>query len=285
MNTQNEQEYKIGVIGINGRMGQMLAKSLANAQDASGEECGVLFVGGSSRSIGAKDEKCSNDERDSVGVKDSDGAAWNVMSVEDLFELADCVIDFTSPDSLEKALHLSKMNNCALVIGTTGLSAQQEQMIDDAAQSTCIVYAANMSVGVNVLLSVVEQVSAILGDEFDIEILERHHKHKVDSPSGTALALGKAAAKGRNVSFDGKAVQNMGDRSGARCDGDIGFAVMRGGNIVGEHEVTFLGENERIEINHIASDRMLFADGAVRAALWLKGKENGLYSMRDVLGL
>ncbi|HPF78794.1 MAG TPA: 4-hydroxy-tetrahydrodipicolinate reductase, partial [Alphaproteobacteria bacterium] len=174
---------------------------------------------------------------------------------------------------------LAAHSGTALVIGTTGLSEKQEQQVAEAATKTAIVYAANMSVGVNMLMALVEQAAKRLGNDWDIEIFETHHNQKIDSPSGTALALGKAARKGRG---GGNFVT---DRNGKRNEGDIGYAVQRGGDVVGEHDVTFFSQGERIVLGHKATDRRLFAQGAMRAARWVNDKAPGLYSMKDVLDL
>ena len=174
----------------------------------------------------------------------------------------------------------------ALVIGTTGLSEAQEKQIAQAAKSTPILYCANTSVGVNLLLKLVEQAARALGPEWDIEIVETHHNQKIDAPSGTALALGHAAAKGRDVALDDVMVSGRDGITGERQAGDIGFAVMRGGNVAGEHSVMFFGDDERIEITHIANQRAIFARGALTAARFIASvKAPGLYSMNDVLGL
>jgi 4-hydroxy-tetrahydrodipicolinate reductase len=172
-----------------------------------------------------------------------------------------------------------------LVIGTTGLDAAQQNTIETAATFTPIVQAANYSVGVNVLQGLVEQAARILPQAYDIEILEMHHHHKIDAPSGTALALGEAAAKGRNVNLADVADKVRDGIIGPRKQGDIGFATLRGGDVVGDHTVMFAGPGERIEITHKASSREIFANGAVRAAQWAIEQKPGLYSMKDVLGL
>ena len=259
------KNYKVGVVGVNGRMGQVLCQKL----QAKHDEGQLEFLGGSSRQ-----------NSDAVSVLNVP-----VMDVEELFEACDCVIDFTKPEALGSHLKYAQKFHTSLVFGTTGLSKAQEMDIKDAADIVPIVYAANMSIGVNLMLAVVEKVAAALDEDFDIEIFEAHHRHKIDSPSGTALAIGKAAAKGRNVSFEDVSMSNMGNREGARKKGDIGFAVVRGGDVIGEHTAGFYGENERFEITHKASDRALFAAGAIKAAQWLKGKSAGLYSMRDVLDI
>ena len=171
------------------------------------------------------------------------------------------------------------------MIGTTGIDAQGDARIKAASRHARIVKSGNMSLGVNLLAALVKKVAATLGDEFDIEILEMHHKHKIDAPSGTALLLGKAAADGRSVDFSRHSVRARDGHTGARPQGAIGFAALRGGSIVGEHQVIFAGPAERIELAHKAESRDIFARGAIRAALWARDKKEGLYSMADVLGL
>jgi 4-hydroxy-tetrahydrodipicolinate reductase len=171
------------------------------------------------------------------------------------------------------------------VIGTTGLSAADEEKIEAAARKAVIVKSGNMSLGVNLLAALTNRVAKTLGDEYDIEILEMHHNKKVDAPSGTALLLGRAAAEGRGTYLDKRKVMARDGHTGARKTGDIGFAALRGGTVVGEHSVIFAGPAERIELVHRAEDRMIFARGALAAARWAKGQKPGLYSMADVLGL
>ncbi|MCB9990996.1 MAG: 4-hydroxy-tetrahydrodipicolinate reductase [Rhodospirillales bacterium] len=250
---------KIGVLGCTGRVGALIVQEI-QARHFGPE---ISLAGGT--------------------VKPGYPADVDFFTTEDpatLFEMADVLIDFTTPDATAKHIWLAAKHHKPLVIGTTGLNDSQEQEIADAAKEAPIVYAANMSVGVNLLLALVEQAAARLGTEWDIEIAETHHKHKIDAPSGTALALGKAAASGRKTTLD-----PVTDRTGERQSGDIGFAVQRGGDVVGEHTVTFYAEGERLELGHKASNRSLFAKGAIRAALWVKDQSPGLYAMRDVLGL
>lgn len=239
---------KIGILGIQGRMGQMIAQAIDS--------------GAHKASIGA--------EMGRDGNKEAAFAACDVM------------IDFTTPEAAVAHAKIAAQMGKPLVTGTTGLSVEQQVALGKSARTAPILHAANMSLGVNLLLSLVERAAEKLGAEFDIEIFEAHHRNKIDAPSGTALALGTAAAKGRGVALDD--VQAI-DRQGKRKPGDIGFSVFRGGDVVGEHTVTFAGAGERIELAHKATDRMIFAHGAVKAALWLKDKPPGLYSMRDVLGL
>lgn len=211
-----------------------------------------------------------------------------VKLVDDLSQLPDhidVVIDFTTPEATMNHLATCVERNFALVIGTTGLNDEQKVQVTQAAQSIPVVFAPNMSVGVNVLTSLVEQAARILGDDYDVEIVEMHHRHKVDAPSGTALALGEAAAKGLDRNLKDCAIYGREGAEGPRDTQTIGFATLRGGDVVGEHSVIYAGDGERVEITHKASNRATFAQGAVRAARWLKGKSAGHYGMRDVLGL
>ena len=187
------------------------------------------------------------------------------------------------PDGAHAAL--SGETGVALIVGTTGVEAQHMEALGRAAAKAAVVQAANMSVGVNLLLGLTEQVASALGDDYDIEIAEMHHRYKVDAPSGTALALGAAAAKGRGVNLEDVSDRGRDGEAGPRIAGDIGFSVLRGGDVAGDHTVIFAGPGERVELTHKAGSREIFARGAIRAALWTEGRAPGLYSMRDVLGL
>lgn len=193
-------------------------------------------------------------------------------------------IDFTLPSATEANLRSAIESGSALVIGTTGLEAQQIKAMERAAHDIPIVYGRNMSVGVNVFIELVGRAARALGDGYDVEILEAHHRHKVDAPSGTALALGESIAAARGRKLDDLAVYARQGRTGPRVPGSIGFSVIRGGSIVGEHSVRFIGGAEEVAFVHEASDRKTFAQGAVRAARWAAGQAPGLYSMADVLG-
>ena len=200
-----------------------------------------------------------------------------------LFQNSDVLIDFTAPEAT--IFHANKCfdNNMAIVIGTTGLSKSQEKELSNLSKKIPIVYSANFSIGVTLLSSLVSDSTKILGTEWDIEILEMHHKHKVDAPSGTALLLGKAAAKARDQELsDVKSVSRDGI-VGKRKEDEIGFAVLRGGDVVGEHSVIFSNQGERVELVHKATDRSIFASGALRASYWAARAEPGLYSLSDVL--
>ena len=198
---------------------------------------------------------------------------------------ADGIIDFTAPSATISYAALAAKAGIVHVIGTTGLSSADEDKIRAAAKSAVIVKSGNMSLGVNLLGALVRRVAKTLDDEFDIEIVEMHHNKKVDAPSGTALMLGHAAAEGRGIDLEKRSVRSRDGHTGARKPGDIGFVSLRGGSVVGEHSVIFAGPAERIELVHKAEDRMIFARGALKAAVWARTQKPGLYSMTNVLGL
>jgi 4-hydroxy-tetrahydrodipicolinate reductase len=218
---------------------------------------------------------------------DRPGAAGEgLVSQEDALAAADVIVDFTTPDaSVALAQACAAHGRPALVVGSTGLDDAQRAAIDLASAKVAIVRAANFSLAVNMLLGLVEQAARQLGpDAYDIEVFEAHHKRKVDAPSGTALMLGQAAADGRGVALSQVARHARDGITGARPTGEIGFSVMRGGGIIGEHSVAFVAEDEILTLSHSARDRTLFARGAVAAARWVAGRPAGLYDMRDVLG-
>lgn len=264
---------RIGVAGAAGRMGQALVRAIAERSDcvvAGGLEItGNPAVGrdvGEAAGLGALNARIGDDAKA-------------------LFGAADAVLEFSMPAATLAHLPLAAERGVVYVIGTTGFAPAQIAEIEAAARKTAIVFAPNMSVGINLLMALTEKVASILGNDWDIEVLEMHHNRKVDAPSGTALGLGEAAAKGRNVVLKDVAQRVRDGHTGARRPGDIGFATLRGGNVVGDHSVIFASENERIELTHRAAGREIYARGAVRAALWARGKKPGLYTMRDVLGL
>lgn len=203
----------------------------------------------------------------------------------ELFTRSEGVIDFTSPDATVAHAGLAAQARIVHVIGTTGFAPHDEDAILAASRHAVIVKSGNMSLGVNVLAALVKKASEVLSPDYDIEIVEMHHRMKVDAPSGTALMLGKAAADGRHIGLEDHAVRVRDGHTGVRRRGDIGFATLRGGDVIGDHSVVFAGPSERVELTHRAGDRHLFARGAVSAALWGFGKPPGLYSMQDVLGL
>jgi 4-hydroxy-tetrahydrodipicolinate reductase len=202
-----------------------------------------------------------------------------------VFAHADGVLDFTRPAASVTFAGYAAQARIVHVIGTTGCGPQDDAAIAAAARHATIVKSGNMSLGVNLLSVLVEQAAKALDEDFDIEILEMHHRHKVDAPSGTALLLGEAAAKGRDVDLGDHSVRTRDGHTGARAEGTIGFATLRGGSVVGEHSVILAGAGERIVLSHQAQDRAIFARGAIKAALWAREKKPGLYSMLDVLGL
>jgi 4-hydroxy-tetrahydrodipicolinate reductase len=197
----------------------------------------------------------------------------------------DVLIDFSTPAALPANLAAAKAAGVPIVIGTTGLAAGEQSAIDEAARSIPVLQAANMSLGVNLLAHLVREAAARLGADWDIEIVEMHHRHKVDAPSGTALLLGEAAAHGRGVDLDTVADRGRDGVGAPREPGHIGFASLRGGSVAGDHQAIFASEGERLELGHRAESREIFARGAVEAALWLGGKPAGRYTMKDVLGL
>ncbi len=197
----------------------------------------------------------------------------------------DGIIDFTVPAATLALVKETSAQRKIHIIGTTGIDSAGDDIIASAAKAATIVKSGNYSLGVNLLAALVKRAAKTLGEDFDIEILEMHHRMKVDAPSGTALLLGKAAAEGRETSLKEKSVRVRDGHTGARKSGDIGFASLRGGTVVGDHTVLFAGSGERLELRHVAESRELFARGAVKAAVWAKGKKPGLYSMMDVLGL
>lgn len=264
---------RIAIIGCAGHMGRMLLRTVIEDPDCR-------LVGGSVEP-GAPEE---GSDLGSLAGLESQG----VMASSDtapVFAQADAVIEFTAPSATVEHVALAAQARCAHVIGTTGLDAEQEAALDRAARHTAIVYAPNMSVGVTLLMALTRQLAATLGEDWDIEVLEMHHRRKVDAPSGTALGLGQAAAEGRKVDLDDVRQSTRDGHTGPRQPGAIGFATLRGGTVVGEHSVIFASEEERITLGHIATDRAIFARGAVRAAKWAAQQKPGRYSMNDVLNI
>jgi 4-hydroxy-tetrahydrodipicolinate reductase len=266
-------EMRLVIAGAGGRMGRTLVKAAAATE-------GVAVVG-------ALEGPASPVLGEDAGVLAGLPASGVKVTSEaaPVLARADAVVDFTVPAATVALVKLAAAAGCAHVIGTTGLEAEHEAEIRAAAQRIPIVKSGNMSVGVNLLLGLVKRVAATLDAGFDVEVLEMHHNRKVDAPSGTALMLGEAAAQGRGIDLAAHSARGRDGITGARRAGDIGFASLRGGTVVGEHRVVFAGPAERLELVHIAEDRMLFAHGALRAALWTLGRPPGLYTMNDVLGL
>lgn len=256
---------KIAIAGAAGRMGQMLIREVGRTAGAS---LAALFENAGSNALGqeAGGQKIIADAAAAIGA-------------------ADCVIDFTVPEATVAHAKIAADKGSAMVIGTTGLNPEQTAAIHACAQKTPILWAANMSMGINILQALVEKTASLLDPSYDIEIVEMHHRHKIDAPSGTALALGRSAAAGRKVRLEEVWRKSRDGHTGARPAGEIGFATLRGGEEVGVHTVMFAAAGERLELSHRAFSRETYASGAVRAALWLEGKKAGLYGMKDVLGL
>lgn len=260
-------------MGAAGRMGQALTQAVMRSSAC--ELAGGTETAGSPR-LGQDVAAIAGQEP--IGVPVTEDVLELVASV-------DGILDFTVPTASVEFAGLAAQARIVHVIGTTGFSAEQEEKLSAAARHATIIKAGNMSLGVNLLTALTQKVASVLGENFDIEIVEMHHRHKVDAPSGTALMLGQAAAVGRQVDLDEKSVRTRDGHTGPRDAGDIGFATLRGGSVVGDHRVIFAGDGERIELVHKAEDRQIFANGAVTAAQWGKGKGPGIYSMMDVLGL
>jgi len=256
---------KIAIAGAAGRMGQMLIREIARTEGcslaAALEHAGSNALGSETGGV-----KIVSDPAQAIGA-------------------ADVIIDFTVPAATVTHAQVCAAKGVSMVIGTTGLDPEQSKAIHEAARKVPILWAANMSLGVNILLALVEKTASMLDPAYDIEVLEMHHRHKIDAPSGTALALGKAAAAGRQVKLEDVWRKSRDGHTGARPAGEIGFATLRGGEEVGVHTVMFAASGERLELSHRSFSRETYASGAVRAALWLGGKKPGLYGMKDVLGL
>ncbi|RIA47298.1 4-hydroxy-tetrahydrodipicolinate reductase [Dichotomicrobium thermohalophilum] len=266
-------EMRLAVMGAAGRMGRALIRAVHESPQST-------LVGGTEA---AGSEAIGKDLGELAGV-----GALGIHVTDDpleLFTRCEGILDFTSPNATAEYAGLAAQGRIVHVIGTTGFGESDEQRIASASRHATIVKAGNMSLGVNLLTALTEKVAAALDQDYDIEIVEMHHRYKVDAPSGTALMLGEAAASGRQVALSEHAVKAREGHTGPRQSGDIGFATLRGGDVVGEHTVVFAGQGERVELTHRATDRQIFARGAVKAALWARGKPPGIYSMRDVLGL
>jgi 4-hydroxy-tetrahydrodipicolinate reductase len=266
-------DMRLIVAGAGGRMGRTLIHAIA-ATD------GVILAGAVEA---ASSVVIGRDAGELAGL--GPNGIMVATEVAPLLAHADGLVDFTVPAATVAFAEHTARTGCVHVIGTTGLAGESEALIAEAAKRAVIVKSGNMSMGVNLLAALVKRVAQTLDQDFDVEILEMHHNRKIDAPSGTALMLGRAAAQGRGVDLEQRSVRGRNGMTGVRCPGDIGFASLRGGSVVGEHTVVFAGPAERIELTHRAEDRMIFARGALRAALWARGRKPGLYSMTDVLGL
>lgn len=266
-------DMRVVIAGAGGRMGRTLVKAVAETKG--------LVVAGALEPTGSP--LIGQDSGELAGL----GRSGVVLTADAdaAFANADGVIDFTIPAASVALAQAAAKAGKVHVIGTTGFSAADEDAIRTASARAVIVKSGNMSLGVNLLAALVKRVAKTLDEDFDIEVFEMHHNRKIDAPSGTALLLGQAAADGRGIDLKSHSAAAREGHTGARKAGDIGFASLRGGSVVGEHNVIFAGPAERIELAHRAEDRMIFARGALKAALWARGQKPGLYSMADVLGL
>ncbi len=266
-------KIRVAIVGASGRMGQCLVKaaSMSENVDLTAVVCraGSAAVGKDAGEIALIGQ---------LGIKITD----NLAKVVDNF---DVVIDFTRPDTSIEYIEICRESGKSIVIGTTGYTESQKQIIADAARQIPVVLAPNMSVGVNLSLKLLEMTAKVMGDYTDIEVIEAHHRHKIDAPSGTALRMGEVVAKTLGRDLKDCAIYGREGSTGERDRKIIGFSTIRAGDIVGEHTVMFADEGERVEITHKATSRMTFANGAVRAAIWLNNKADGLYDMQDVLNL
>lgn len=264
---------KLAVMGATGRMGRALLNEIISRDD-------LTLAGG----IEPQGHSALGEDLGTLAGLEPIGVTLTHDALE-VIARVDGILDFTSPEASVEFAGLAAQARIVHVLGTTGLNDDDQAKLKAAARHAVIIQSGNMSLGVNLLSALTEQVARALDVDWDIEITEMHHRHKVDAPSGTALLLGEAAAKGREISLGDKSDRGRDGQTGAREEGDIGFVALRGGSVVGEHSVIFAGEGERIELKHIAEDRRIFVRGALTAAVWGEGKRPGLYSMTDVLGL
>lgn len=269
----HDAQVRVAIAGAGGRMGRQLIQATLQMD---GVTLGAALEREGSSLLGADAGELAGAGKSGVTVQSS------LEAVKDDF---DVFIDFTRPEGTLTHLVFCRQHGKGMVIGTTGFDDTGKQAIQDAANEIAIVFAANFSVGVNVMLKLLEKAAKVMGDYTDIEIIEAHHRYKVDAPSGTALAMGEAIAQAMDKDLKDCAVYTRQGHTGERVPGTIGFATVRAGDIVGEHTAMFADIGERVEITHKASSRMTFANGAVRSAIWLKGKKDGLFDMRDVLDL
>jgi len=266
---------EIGILGADGRMGEAVIRAIA---EANGVQLGAALTAPGSPGLGKDAGLLSGLEPNGIKLTDNMKAGLNACDV---------LIDFSAPKAAIKAADILSSENCrcrAMVSGTTGFTEAENESFDNMSGAFALLRAGNFSPGVTALSVLVELATEKLGADWDIEILEMHHRHKVDAPSGTALLLGEAAAKGRGIKLKDNQVLSREGQTGARNEGDIGFAVLRGGGVIGRHDVKLATEREMITLSHDAFDRSVFARGAVSAAVWLAQQKKGLYSMRDVLG-
>lgn len=268
---------QIGVLGGKGRMGQLICAEIARHPD-------MILTG---LALSSQDQTSREDLAILLNLPSQElgHLARNPSETQHLMTLCDVAIDFTTPGALAQNLAMAEKSETPMVIGTTGITQSDLENMTSSAKSLPILYSANMSLGIALLSKLVRQTAATLGEDFDIEILDFHHRHKKDAPSGTSLTLGKAAAEGRGVNLQDMAVYDRTHNYVGRTPGTIGFSALRGGNVAGDHRVYFAGPDEVIELSHSALDRGIFARGALQGARWLVKQKPGLYSLQDMLGL
>jgi 4-hydroxy-tetrahydrodipicolinate reductase len=268
-----DSDMRVVIAGAGGRMGRTLIHAVAQSK-------GMTLAG----AVDAPDSAVIGRDAGELAGLGANGITITADAAAALKD-ADGLIEFVVPAATLAFAELTAKAGKVHIIGTTGHSAEEEKIIAEAGRRARIVKAGNFSMGVNLLVALVKRVAQTLDDAYDIEIVEMHHNKKIDAPSGTALMLGRAAAAGRGIDLAQHSERGRDGVTGARCPGDIGFASLRGGTVVGDHSVVFAGPAERVELSHRAEDRMIFARGALRAALWARDQKPGLYSMADVLGL
>ena len=267
------ERLKVGICGASGKMGKALIKAVIN--NVNLELAGALEYA-ESQNLGkdaGETAGCGN-----IGIKIT-------SDPNDFFSKVDGVIDFSFASSSIENIKMASKHNCSYVLGTTGFDKEQIKIIEEASKSIPIVFSANMSIGVNIILYYAEMLSKSLGNEFDAEIHEIHHRDKLDSPSGTALSIGKAIAKGRKIDLEKNTIKGRWGIENEREKGAIGFSTSRGGDVIGDHTITFAGSGERVELSHKAGNREIFSNGALKALIWLKDRSPGYYTMANVLGL
>jgi len=264
---------KVGICGASGKMGRALIKAVSNNDQL--ELVGALehFENTNIGKDAGEVANCGN-----IGVK-------IISDAEEFFSKSQGVIDFSFASASIENIQIASKHNCSYVLGTTGFEKEQIKIIEEVSNLIPVVCSANMSIGVNVILYYAEMLAKNLGNDYDAEIHEIHHRDKLDSPSGTALAIGKAIAKGRNIDLEKNTIKNRWGIENERAKGSIGFSTTRGGDVIGDHTITFAGTGERLELTHKAGNREIFSNGALKALIWLKDQSPGFYTMSNVLGL
>ncbi len=267
------ERVKVGICGASGRMGRALIKAVSNNEQL---ELVAALEHSNNENVGKDVGEVANCGKLGIEI---------ISDAEVFFSKSEGVIDFSFASSSIENIKMASKHNCSYVLGTTGFDKEQIKIIEEVAKSIPIVFSANMSIGVNIVLYYVEMMAKNLGDDYDAEIHEIHHRDKLDSPSGTALSIGKAIAKGRKIDLEKNTIKSRWGIENEREKGAIGFSTSRGGDVIGDHTVTFAGPGERVELSHKAGNREIFSNGALKALIWLKDRSPGYYTMANVLGL